>query len=433
MVSLKEFIGELFFHFFIMLIIPLVHILFYRLNRTNKINFSLLFTIWISLFLSMQFPVRITDGLEFDFKFIPIFIAVFYIGPRAGLVSIGILLVMTTFFEPEKLIQGIINYFSITILFFMLYKQYQKKTLLFKLLICNLLYILIFITRTAYLMESGSMEGFFHLIWFSIVSIVALSTIVYLIEMNKLQQAMMEQLKTADKFNAISQLAASIAHEIRNPMTTIRGFLQLMKNEKNLTENQGMFISLSLEELDRTNQIINDFLTLARPSNQLSETISLSKVILETVDFMKPYAVISNVNVSNNIAENLFIAGNVNECKQLFINLIKNGIEAMPKGGNLKIDAYEHNQIATIKINDDGIGFSPFQLKQLGQPYYSTKTKGTGLGLMISFDIIKRMKGDYEIETIENKGTSFIISFPLKTTALCGKETTISAEVSNIC
>lgn len=414
MVLLKEFIAELLFHFFIMMIIPLVNIILSRQSRNNKINFIFFLTICLTLLISALFPVRITDGLEFDLKFIPIFIAFFYIGPRTGLMALGILFGLTLVFDVTKLLTNVINYFFMTILFFIVYKPYIRKKLVFKLLTGVIFYLFIFVTRAIYLMQTGAMEDFLHLISFSIVSIITLSTTIYLIEMNKLQLIMMEQLKKADKLNAISQLAASIAHEIRNPMTTIRGFLQLMKNEKNITANQGMFISLSLEELDRTNQIINDFLSLARPISEFTETIPLSNIMLDISDFMKPYAVMSNVKMNIQLEENLFMAGNVNECKQLFINLIKNGIEAMSDGGNLDINVYQQNDNAFIEIKDNGVGFSSNQLAQLGQPYYSTKTKGTGLGLMISFDIIKRLKGDYEIDSIENKGTIFKITFPLK-------------------
>jgi len=144
--------------------------------------------------------------------------------------------------------------------------------------------------------------------------------------MNKLQITMLEQLQNADKLNAVSQLAASVAHEIRNPMTTIRGFLQIMKDENNLTSKQGMFISVSLDELDRTQKIIGDFLSLARPATHLCESIPLSDTLKDVAEFMQPYAVMSKVNLLTDIENNIIINGNINECKQLFINLIKNPV-----------------------------------------------------------------------------------------------------------
>jgi two-component system sporulation sensor kinase B len=220
-------------------------------------------------------------------------------------------------------------------------------------------------------------------------------------------------LKSADKLNAISQLAASVAHEIRNPMTTVRGFLQMLKDDQNLTSDQSTFISVSLEELDRTNHIINDFLSLARPDISVSGKVLLPATLFEVADFMRPYALMAKVEIKTKISDGIFINGNRNELKQLFINLIKNSIEAMPDGGILEVSAFEKGSTAYIQIKDEGIGLSQKQLSMLGQPYYSTKTKGTGLGLMISFDIIKRMKGEYIIDSLENDGTTFTIIFPL--------------------
>ena len=96
----------------------------------------------------------------------------------------------------------------------------------------------------------------------------------------------------------------------------------------------------------------------------------------------------------------------------LFINLLKNSIEAMPGGGILEVSAYKKNTTADIQIKDEGVGMSNETVQMLGQPYYSTKTKGTGLGLMISFDIISRLNGKYSIESTEGKGTTFTIELP---------------------
>ena len=409
---MKDFVAELLFHFFIMMIIPLANNLLYRQSREGMRNIVFLLIIIGSLLLSMLYPVRIADGLEFDLKFIPAFIAFFYLNPIAGILSIAVLLGVNAIIDIHSLFPMIINYSIAIGLFFLINKPFQKSGLLFKLCVGGAFYFMILGTRMIALVQSGQFNDIESLLWFSLVSMASLSMTIYLIEMNNMHYIMAERLKNADKLNAISQLAASIAHEIRNPMTTIRGFLQLIKNEKNLTASQGTFISLSLEELDRTHHIITDFLSLARPSTQSTELISLTEITYAIVDFMRPYAVFSKVYLSADIQEELFISGNVNEFKQLMINLIKNGIEAMPDGGNIEIKGYKKNSMAVIEVNDHGIGIPPHQIKQLGQPYYSTKSKGTGLGLMICFDIIKRMKGDYEINSIAQQGTSFKISFP---------------------
>ncbi len=361
----------------------------------------------------MSFPVKVGDGIAFDLKFIPVFISFFYIGPIAGGITVVAILGVNILEEHMELLVLFINYLIITPLFGFVYKCYQIGNPWKKLCIGIAFYLLITGSRTIALIQSGHSNDFVYLFSFSIVSFLTLAIIIYLIEMNKLQIAMLEQLQNADKLNAVSQLAASVAHEIRNPMTTIRGFLQILKDEDNLTSKQGMFLSISLDELDRTQNIIGDFLSLARPTNNYFESISLSQTLVDVAQFMHPFAVMSNVNLITNIEGNLVINGNTNECKQVFINLIKNAIEAMPSGGNLELFAYKENENAIINITDEGIGIDPIQIKQLGQPYYSTKTKGTGLGLMISFDIIKRMNGDYKIISKVNVGTTFHLSFPM--------------------
>lgn len=413
MVRLKDFVADLFFHFFIMMMIPLVNIILSRFKTGVKTNTVFLLTILFSLILSMSFPVKISDGMAFDLKFIPIFISFFYIGPLAGGTAIGALIGINIFGEVKGLLGLIINYLIVIPLFGFVYQCYLRGNIKKKLFIGVSFYLLITCTRTIAFIQSGHANDFFYLFSFSIVSFLTLTIIIYLIEMNKLQITMLEQLQNADKLNAVSQLAASVAHEIRNPMTTIRGFLQIMKDENNLTSKQGMFISVSLDELDRTQKIIGDFLSLARPATHLCESIPLSDTLKDVAEFMQPYAVMSKVNLLTDIENNIIINGNINECKQLFINLIKNGIEAMPSGGNLELKAYRKNAHAFIYIIDNGIGIDPIQFKQLGQPYYSTKTKGTGLGLMICFDIIKRMNGEYKIVSKENEGTAFKIKFPL--------------------
>ena len=396
-----------------MMMIPLVNIILSRYRIGAKTNTVFLLTIIFSLILSMAFPVRVSDGMAFDLKFVPIFISFFYIGPLAGGIAIGALIGINIFGEFNRLVGLTINYLVVIPLFGFVYQCYLRGDIKKKLFIGISFYLLITCTRTIAFIQSGHVHDFFYLFSFSIVSFLTLAIIIYLIEMNKLQLTMLEQLQNADKLNAVSQLAASVAHEIRNPMTTIRGFLQIMKDEKNLTSKQGMFISVSLDELDRTQKIIGDFLSLARPTTPLCESIQLSDTLTDVAEFMQPYAVMSKVKLQTNIENNLFMNGNTNECKQLFINLLKNGIEAMPSGGNLELHAYRKKDHAIIHIKDNGIGIDSIQLKQLGQPYYSTKTKGTGLGLMISFDIIKRMNGEYKIESKENEGTTFKIMFPL--------------------
>lgn len=408
-----DFIADLILHFLIMMMIPFAHKLISRRGVRMRIASPFLSVLILVLFLTIAFPVEIAGSQFFDLKFIPVFVAFFYISPLSGFLTISVLVTLKGFFSPGDMWITLINYSIISALFFLASKFYQKCTFRQKLSVAVLFYLPITITRYVIFLQEDINEEAVYLLLFSASSIVTLSMIIYLIEMNLHQEKVMQKLRNADKYNAISQLAASVAHEIRNPMTTVRGFLQLLKNDKNLTEDQKKFIKISLEELDRTNLIISDFLSLARPDSPVSSKVSLSEVLVEVAEFMRPFGLMAKVEIRTTIYEGLFINGNQNEIKQLFINLIKNSVEAMPNGGLLEVSAFKNDTSADIHIKDEGVGISKDILQMLGQPYYSTKTKGTGLGLMISFDIINRLKGNYIIESAENKGTTFTIKLPL--------------------
>ncbi len=408
-----EFVAELALHFFVMMMIPLSCFILYRRCMDTKTTILFAIANFAALFLTMSFPANISGNIHFDLKFIPLFIVFFYIRPAIGILFVVFIILFKSLVNPSEVLFLLLNYGIASVIFIIMSTFYKRFSFMQKIIFGACFYIPITLTRYLAIVRSGDTDEILNLIWFSIMSAITLTMVIYLIELNNIQLSMMVQLQNSDKMNAISQLAASVAHEIRNPMTSVRGFLQLIKSDNNLTEEQGMFISISLEELKRTDQIINDFLSLARPETKSNELISLTKTIEEVFSFMKPYANISNVLIEYDIEQDLFILGNSHEMKQVLINITKNGIEAMQSGGSLTIKVYQSDGEGVVDIIDQGIGLSEQQLTQLGQPYYSTKTKGTGLGLMISFDIIKRMNGEYKIKSKERCGTTFSLLFPL--------------------
>lgn len=409
---LSHFFEQLFLHLFIMLFIPFIHSLTKRDEEDSHYQLLFFGAILISLLLTMFFPVKIGENTIFDMKFIPIFITFFYLDKKLSLALMAAICIYKWAVNDPNILFVILNYTIISILFFFLGKFYHSISLKRKITIAFVIYLLISITKLINLLGQNETSQSIYVLIFTLVSFIALSLVLYLLEMNQYHLMMRKKLQQADKLNAISQLAASVAHEIRNPMTTIRGFMQILKDEKNLTKNQNMYVSLSLEELERTQQIIDDFLSLARPHKQEYETIVISNSLRDVIEFLRPYSMISAVDFNVHIQEDMKIMGDLNEFKQLIINIVKNAIEAMPNGGMLEIKSYEAHGETIIKIKDEGIGISKQQLKLLGQPYYSTKTKGTGLGLMISLDILKRMNGKMKIDSKVGNGTCFTLSFP---------------------
>lgn len=232
-----------------------------------------------------------------------------------------------------------------------------------------------------------------------------------IIEKTKLQK----ELQRAEKMNAIGQLAASVAHEIRNPMTVVKGFLQIFLGKEHMSEEEHSYIQLMIEEMNRAEVIINDYLSLAKPDfDQETEIINANELALKVMDLMNSYAMLSkNIQMETVTPIDILIKGNQSELKQVLINILKNGIEAMKDGGKLKIEVTEMDGYGVFKISDTGIGMTDEELSRLGTAFYSLKEKGTGIGLMVCYQIIERMKGKIEVESIKGQGTTFIIYLPM--------------------
>ncbi len=229
-------------------------------------------------------------------------------------------------------------------------------------------------------------------------------------ETKKLQ----DEMKKLGELKTISQMAASISHEVRNPLTVVRGFNQLLQNHDLTKEQKQLYIQLSLEELDRAESIIADYLTFAKPSLEHLKPLDVSKEIDYIVHVLNPYATMNNIFIHvEQEDDSLHIFGESKELRQSLINIIKNGIESMEPCGTLFIQLKKENDSVIIVIKDTGKGMSTEQIEKLGTPYYSTKDKGTGLGTMVAFSIIKAMQGEIEVESELGKGTSFSISIPL--------------------
>lgn len=201
---------------------------------------------------------------------------------------------------------------------------------------------------------------------------------------------------------------------MRNPLTVVKGFNQLLRNPDLTEEQKNLYIQLSLEELNRAESIITDYLTFAKPSVEYLEKLELSKELDYIVHVLNPYATMRNTVIQVEKDDGpLHIFGESRELRQSLLNIMKNGIESMELGGTLVIQVQKVKEHAVITIKDTGKGMSSEQIEKLGTPYYSTKDKGTGLGTMVAFSIIKAMKGEIKVDSEIGKGTCFSISIPL--------------------
>ncbi|REE80207.1 phospho-acceptor domain-containing protein [Paenibacillus taihuensis] len=218
-----------------------------------------------------------------------------------------------------------------------------------------------------------------------------------------------------EHLSTVSQLAASISHEVRNPLSVTRGFLQLMTTPGLTTDKQKDYIKISLEELDRAAGIITDYLSFAKPVIDETVPFFLYDELEYIAKMMIPYATIRDIRFQLlNEAQGIQIFGSTKKFRQALINLIKNGIEAMPSGGELRLACTgSANGIAHIEIADTGTGMDAEMLKRVGKPFFTTKEKGTGLGMMVAYSLIQGMNGEIEVSSKVGEGTCFSIYLPI--------------------
>lgn len=221
-----------------------------------------------------------------------------------------------------------------------------------------------------------------------------------------------EMLHQQDKLAAVGQLAAGVAHEIRNPLTSMKGYTEFLHSEEK-DSNRIEFFEIILDEIDRVNQIVEEFLVLAKPQSVQLETKNIIPIIRNVLSLMEFDARKKNVTFYFESAhDSILVRCDENRLKQVFLNFVKNGMEAMPSGGKIMVSIELKEGEVQISIEDTGVGIPPERLKKLGEPFYTTKKTGNGLGLMVSFKIIEGHKGRIVVESEVNKGTTFNILLP---------------------
>lgn len=224
-----------------------------------------------------------------------------------------------------------------------------------------------------------------------------------------------EQLvRQTEKLSVVSQLGAALAHEIRNPLTSVKGFLQLIRHH---TLDDDRYFDIVLSEIKRIEDIIGEFLTTAKPDVANFRTCDVREVLRQSVDVMQAQAHMQCADIQwCHAPHELLIRGDQSKLKQVFMNLLKNAIESMPGGGIIHVsaDATADEHIC-IRVTDQGCGIPANLLPQLGTPFYTIKEKGTGLGLAVSSRVLHEHGGDMQFSSETGKGTTVQIRLPLTT------------------
>jgi two-component system sporulation sensor kinase A len=220
-----------------------------------------------------------------------------------------------------------------------------------------------------------------------------------------------EMVLKSEKLSIIGQLAAGIAHEIRNPLTSLKGFTKLLKTQ----ESQSHFINIMTDELEKIEQIVNEFMSMAKPHKSNFKKMKLPTLVENVVRFMEPQAHLCAVQIQCEMDYKMkFVTCDQIKIKQLLMNILKNAIEAMPNGGMVQIQVVNLNdENALIRITDEGNGIPEDQLLKVGEPFFTMKEHGTGLGLMICHSIVEEHKGKMSIQSQLNQGTTVEIMLPV--------------------
>lgn len=227
------------------------------------------------------------------------------------------------------------------------------------------------------------------------------------------QQLYYEELQQSERLKTTGQLAAAVAHEIRNPLTVVNGFLQFYEKDETIQEKLRSNFSLMIDELNTAEHVISQFLAIAKPvKDQKTETVDVRKSLRSVAELLMSYGVYHQNKIELHVQEKIYIKANAIEFKQLIINLVKNAIEVSHEGASIMLVAEQKKEKIEIKIIDTGYGMSEEEIKSAGTPFYSLKSKGTGLGLMVCFHIVEKFGGTIRFESIVSEGTTVILRFP---------------------
>ncbi|WP_051556373.1 PAS domain S-box protein [Alkalihalobacterium bogoriense] len=214
-----------------------------------------------------------------------------------------------------------------------------------------------------------------------------------------------------EKLSMAGQLAAGIAHEIRNPLTAIKGFVQLMKPAERQHEK---YYDIILTEMNRIELIVNELLILSKPHEPFLHEQNMNQLLYEIITLLETHAIMQNIALKADLPkEPLYFYGDGNQIKQVFINIIKNAIEVMPDGGKITITATTKENHIIVDVNDEGCGIPPKKMKNIGTPFYTTKENGTGLGLATTYKIIEAHQGKITVQSEVNVGSTFTVILPL--------------------
>jgi two-component system, sporulation sensor kinase B len=358
-------------------------------------------------------------GFSWDLRYVSLILAFLYAGPVAGGMVFTTIFTTRIIMGGETVLFGLVNTVLIAVVPFLILNRFWRftpnKRVILTAIIGAWSLLVCFLSLTAFHSVKGQSltinTNIPDLLIVGLIDTIAIAIAAKLNEGLVEKSRMKEEIQRAEKLNTLGELAASIAHEVRNPLTVVKGFLQLMQQDEKGKNYD--YLSLVLSELGRAEAIINDYLNFAKPQFEKLEEFPLVHVLSEVKMLLEPFAVKQGVQLESSLdTSNFQLLTDRNQLKQALVNLIKNAIEATPEGGKVTLTYKLKDNHAYIYITDTGKGMDHDQLARLGTLFYTTKDKGTGLGTSVSLRIIETMKGKVSYESKLGIGTEVTMILP---------------------
>lgn len=398
-------------------LIPFVFFhLYYRDKATNYSRRFILGTSTLCLFLAMSFSASVVEGVIFDIRYVVLFFALVFGGIKIGLIVMAEFIAYRMYLGGEGALAGIlivIYNFFLSIPIANLYRQHRGAMVT---LVVGIFFSIEPLILTYLFFPDYVMEHFlFHISVIPVQNCLGTCLLLTLFKKSAEEKSVFLQHAQNEKMTTMSHVAASLAHEVRNPLTTVKGFLTLIKETPDDTVKISQYITICLHEVQRTESILSEYLSISKPITARSERVNVSEQLVLIREVMIPFANMNNVELMLYKPDTpLYVTANPDAFKQVLVNFIKNAIEACSdtQFGRVTLTLHSVDTDIILEIEDNGIGMDQEQIRRLGSIYFSTKTSGTGLGLTYSYRVIHLMGGQIAVNSKPNAGTTFILTLP---------------------
>ncbi|OEH94042.1 sensor histidine kinase [Bacillus solimangrovi] len=404
--------------FFIIFMVFLYQYWFEQKDWTSVIkNWVTFFTCAITIILCMSFPVHVGQNFIYDLRNVPLILGSLY-GNTYVAIGLASVTLIARYFSSGILgfyISVIVVGIGLLLVYLIRGKFHSLKSnhrlLTATIIVTFLVLVVSILSETLTANSNHASLNISDWLAYIIANIMATFIAGKIVESVRTNDLVRKRLLRNEKLEIVSHLASSISHEVRNPLTASRGFLQLL-SEEDIPKKCEKYITIAIDEMDRAEGVIRDYLTFAKPAFEHAEIFQVEDELVRAINVIKPLANMNNITMESTLLPSE-IKGERARLQQCFMNLMKNAIEAMPNGGKLLIESKVEKGYVTISISDTGVGMTKEQVSRLGEPYFSTKgMKGTGLGMMVVYRIVESFDGVIEVESEIGQGTTFTLKIP---------------------